>query len=176
MAENNEGYKNLLKLVTISNLEGFYYKPRLDKETIRKYSKGLIALSACLSGEISRALFANDHEKAENLVAEYKDIFGKDNFFIEIEHHPGIPNHTKIQKELVKLAEKTKAPLVAAQDIHYLKPEDAEAQDILLAVQTNNKISDEERLTMRGDDFSFRSGEEMAEFFQRRAGSNRKYG
>ncbi len=166
LAQNNEGYQNLLKLVTISNLEGFYYKPRLDKETIRKYSKGLICLSACLSGEISRAFLANDPERAENLVAEYQEIFGKDNFFLEIEHHPGIPNHTKIQKELVKLAEKTGAGLVAAQDIHYIKPEDAEAQDILLAVQTNNKISDEERLTMKGDDFSFRSEEEMAEFFK----------
>ena len=171
LAENNEGYQNLLKLVTISNLEGFYYKPRLDKETIRKYSKGLIALSACLSGEISRALLANDHQKAENLVSEYQDIFGRDNFFIEIEHHPGIPNHTKIQKELIKLAEKTNAPLVAAQDIHYIKPEDAEAQDILLAVQTNNKISDEERLTMKEDDFSFRSAEDMEKFFSSGGGS-----
>jgi DNA polymerase-3 subunit alpha len=166
LAENNVGYQNLLKLVTISNLEGFYYKPRLDKETIRKYSKGLICLTACLSGEISRAFLANDRQRAEELVSEHQDIFGKENFFIEIEHHPGIPNHEKIQKELVKLAEKMKVPVVAAQDIHYIKPEDAEAQDILLAVQTNNKIGDEERLTMKEDDFSFRSGEEMAEFFK----------
>lgn len=166
LAENNEGYQNLLKLVTISNLEGFYYKPRLDKETIRKHAKGLIALSACLSGEISRALLANDREAAENLVLEYQNIFGKENFFLEIEHHPGIANHEKIQKELIKLAEKMKAPIVAAQDIHYIKPEDAEAQDILLAVQTNNKIGDEERLTMKQDDFSFRSPEEMEKFFQ----------
>ncbi|MFH0803775.1 MAG: DNA polymerase III subunit alpha [Candidatus Tagabacteria bacterium] len=165
LAENNEGYQNLLKLVSISNLEGFYYKPRLDKETIRKYSKGLICLSACLSGEISRALLANDSERAEEIVNEYQEIFGKDNFFLEIEHHPNIPNHAKIQKELVKLAEKMKTPIVAAQDVHYIKAEDAEAQDILLAVQTNNKIADEERLTMKGDDFSFRSEEEMEKFF-----------
>jgi DNA polymerase-3 subunit alpha len=165
LAENNEGYQNLLKLVSISNLEGFYYKPRLDKETIRKYSKGLIALSACLSGEISRALLANDSERAEKIVKEYQEIFGKDNFFIEIEYHPNIPNHAKIQKELLKLAEKMKAPIVAAQDVHYIKSEDAEAQDILLAVQTNNKITDEERLTMKQDDFSFRTEEEMEKFF-----------
>jgi len=166
LAENNVGYQNLLKLVSISNLEGFYYKPRLDKETIRKYSKGLIALSACLSGELSRALLANDPERAEELVLEYQGIFGKNSFFIEIEHHPGIPNHAKIQKQLVELAKKTGTPLVAAQDIHYLKREDAEAQDILLAVQTNNKISDDERLTMKEDDFSFTGGDEMAEFFK----------
>ncbi len=166
LAENNEGYQNLLKLVSISNLEGFYYKPRLDKEIIRKHSKGLIALSACLSGEIPRALLSNDREKAKNLVAEYRDIFGKENFYIEIEHHPGIPNHEKIRKELIKLAKETGTPLVAAQDVHYLKSEDAEAQDILLAVQTNNKVSDEERLTMKEDDFSFRSPEEMEKFFK----------
>jgi DNA polymerase-3 subunit alpha len=166
LAENNEGYQNLLKLVTISNLEGFYYKPRLDKETIRKYSKGLIALSACLSGEISRAFLANNRGRAENIVLEYQEIFGKNNFFIEIEYHPGIPNHSKIQKKLLRLAERLNVPIVAAQDIHYIKPEDAEAQDILLAVQTNNKIADEERLTMKEDDFSFRSGEEMEKFFE----------
>ncbi len=166
LAENNEGYKNLLKLVSISNLEGFYYKPRLDKETIRKYCKGLIALSACLSGELSRAFLANDPKRAEELVLEYQDIFGKDSFFIEIEHHPGIPNHAKIQKQLIELAKKTGTPLVAAQDVHYLKHEDAEAQDILLAVQTNNKISDDERLTMKEDDFSFATEDEMAEFFK----------
>ena len=166
LAENNEGYQNLLKLVTISNLEGFYYKPRLDKKILREHSRGLIALSACLSGEISRAFLANDGEKAENLAAEYRDIFGKDNFFIEIGHHPGIPNHAKIQKELINLAKKTKTPLVAAQDIHYIKSEDAEIQDILLAIGTNNKVGDKERLTMKEDDFSFRSGKEMAEFFK----------
>lgn len=166
LAENYEGYKNLLKLVTISNLKGFYYKPRIDKEVLRKYSKGLIALSACMAGEIPRALLANDHERSQNLVNEYRDIFGKDSFFIELEHHPGIPNHSKVQKELIRLAEKMKVPVIAAQDIHYIKPEDAEAQDILLAVQTNNKIADEERLTMKEDDFSFRSGEEMAKLFK----------
>jgi DNA polymerase-3 subunit alpha len=165
LAENNEGYQNLLKLVSISNLEGFYYKPRLDKETIHKHSKGLIALSACLSGEIPRALMANDSEKAEKIVNEYREIFGKDNFFLEIEHHPNLPNHEKIQKELIKLAEKMRVPIVAAQDVHYIKAEDSEAQDILLAVQTNNKIADEERLTMKQDDFSFRSAEEMEKFF-----------
>jgi len=166
LAENNDGYKNLIKLNTIAHLEGFYYKPRLDRQTLRKYSKGLIATSACLSGEIPRALLANDYERAENLICEYQEIFGKDNFFIEIGHHPGIPNYSRVQKQLVELARKLRVPVVAGQDIHYLKPEDAKAQDVLLAVQTNTKLDDEDRLTMKEDDFSMRSPKEMQEFFK----------
>jgi len=98
LAQNDIGYKNLVKLVTIANLQGFYYKPRIDKDVLREYSEGLIALSACLSGEIPRAIAVQDFELAETLIATYKDIFGKENFYIEIEYHPGIPNHKKIQK------------------------------------------------------------------------------
>lgn len=165
LAENDEGYHNLIKLVTISNLEGFYYKPRIDKELLRKYSKGLISLSACLGGEISRALFRSDWESAEKIVSEYKDIFGANNFYIEISHHPNIPNHAEIQSKLRELAKKTGTPLVATQDVHYLKSEDAGAQDVLLAVQTNSKLDDEDRLTMKTDDFSLRSPEEMSKLF-----------
>ncbi|MEK7596009.1 MAG: DNA polymerase III subunit alpha [Patescibacteria group bacterium] len=171
LAKNNEGYKNLLKLVSISNLEGFYYKPRIDKEVLKKYAQGLIGLSACLSGEIPKALLAGNKNHAEKLASEYKEIFGEKNFFIEIEHHPNIPNHSRVQKELIELAEKTKTPLVAAQDIHYLKQEDAKAQDVLLAVQTNSKLDDEDRLTMKEDDFSMRSPEQMKEFFSAKGGS-----
>lgn len=166
LAQNIEGYKNLIELVTIAHLEGFYYKPRIDKETLKKHSKGLIALSGCLAGEIPRALFRRDFETAENLVREYKDIFGQDNFFIEISHHPGIPNHAEIQNALRGLAQKTKTPLAATQDSHYLKPEDAEAQDVLLAVQTNTKLDDEDRLTMKADDFSLRDPETMRSLFK----------
>ncbi|MEK9209528.1 MAG: PHP domain-containing protein, partial [Patescibacteria group bacterium] len=166
LAENNQGYKNLMKLATIASLEGFYYKPRIDKEILRKHSRGLIAFSGCMSGEIPRALLNRDQKKARELVLEYQEIFGKDSFFIELEHHPNIPNHQKIQKELFELAKKTNAPIVAAQDIHYLKPEDAHAQDVLLAIQTNTKLDDENRLTMKQDDFSMRSPEEMKKFFQ----------
>ena len=96
LAENEEGYHNLIELVTVSHLEGFYYKPRVDKELLRKHARGVIALSGCFSGEIPRTLFRNDFPAAEKLVEEYKEIFGKDNFFIETSHHPGIPNHDEI--------------------------------------------------------------------------------
>jgi DNA polymerase-3 subunit alpha len=165
LAENNEGYKNIIKLVTKSNLEGFYYKPRVDKEILREHAKGVIALSACMSGELSRALIAEDTERAKRLVAEYQDIFGKDNFYIEIMHHDKIPNHTRIQERLKKLAKETGAPLVATQDIHYLKSEDAKAHDILLAVQTNSKVDSTDRLTMKEEDFSMRTPEEMRRLF-----------
>lgn len=166
LAENIDGYKNLIKLVTISNLEGFYYKPRLDRPTLAKHSKGLIALTACIGGEIPNALLKNDGKKAEALAMEYRDIFGKNNFFIEISHHPGIPEHKRVQGELIALTKKLNLPVAATQDIHYLNIEDKDAQDILLAVQTNKKITDKDRLTMKHDDFHFRSSEEMKELFK----------
>ena len=134
LAENEVGYHNLIELVTISHLEGFYYKPRVDKETLRKHSKGIIALSGCMGGEIPRALFRKDFEGAEKMLDEYKDIFGKENFFLETSYHPNIPNHNEIQDAVRELAARTKTPLVGTQDSHYLKAEDAYAQDILLAV------------------------------------------
>ena len=165
LAENNEGYQNLLKLVTISHLEGFYYKPRIDKEILRKYSKGLIATSGCLAGEISRAIIGGSKDQAQKIIEEYKDIFGKDNFFIELSHHPGIPNNSRVQEILKELARETGTPVIAAQDIHYISKEDAKAQDVLLAVQTNTKLDDADRLTMKNDDFSMRSPAEMKEYF-----------
>ncbi|PIR69461.1 MAG: DNA polymerase III subunit alpha [Candidatus Niyogibacteria bacterium CG10_big_fil_rev_8_21_14_0_10_46_36] len=165
LAKNETGYQNLLKLVTLSNLEGFYYKPRIDKDALRAHSEGLIALSACLTGEISRALLAAKPDKAEALAREYQDIFGKDNFYIELSHHPNIPNHVEVQNGLKKLAKKLSIPMVATQDVHYLKKEDRQAQDILVAVQTNTKVDDEDRLTMKEDDFSLTSPEEMQAAF-----------
>ena len=166
LAINNEGYHNLIKLVTISHLEGFYYKPRIDKETLRKHSKGLIALSGCMSGEIPRALYRKDSEGALRILKEYKEILGKDNFFIETGHHPGIPNYTELQKAVREFAKTHEVPLVATQDVHYTKSEDAQAQDVLLAVQTNSKLDDEDRLTMRSDDFSLRAPELMRSLFK----------
>lgn len=165
LAENFEGYKNLIKLVTISNLEGFYYKPRLDRPTLARHSKGLIVLTACIGGEIPNALLKNDGKKAESLAAEYRDIFGKENFFIEISHHPDIPEHKRIQDELITLAKKLNIPVAATQDIHYLNKEDKSAQDILLAVQTNKKIGDKDRTIKAQDDFHFRSPQEMEDLF-----------
>jgi len=165
LAETNEGYKNLLKLVTTSHLEGFYYKPRVDKKLLKEHAKGLIALSGCVSGEIPRALGDKKTDRAKALVNEYREIFGKNNFFIEISHHPNVPNHNETQKRLKALAEEMGVPLVATQDIHYLKKEDSSAQDILLAIQTNTKVGDSDRMTMKNDDFSLLSTEEMKSIF-----------
>lgn len=166
LAKNNKGYKSLIKLVTLSHLEGFYYKPRIDKETLRKHSDGLIAMSACMGGEVPKALFSNDKNKAKALIQEYKDIFGKDDFYLEIWHHPNVPNSNKLKDELISIARDTDTPLVATQDIHYLKSDDANAHDILLAVQTNTRLDDEDRLTMKEDDFSMLSPKDMREIFK----------
>ena len=165
LAENDEGYRNLVTLTTKAHLEGFYYKPRLDHETLRAHAKGLVALSGCMSGEIPRALLTGNETRAEQLVALHRDIFGKNNFFIELSSHAGIANHDRLQTMLAGLAQKTGTPTVATQDAHYVKSEDAEAQDVLLAIQTNTRLDDEDRLTMKDDDFSLRSGAIMANLF-----------
>lgn len=166
LCKNEIGWKNLLKLVTHAHLEGFYYKPRMNKEFLRQHSKGLIALSGCISGEISKAILNHRLEDAERAALGYQDIFGKGNFFLEIGHHPGIRETLKAKDGVVALSRKTDIPLVATHDIHYLKKEDLEYHDILLAVQTGNKLDDPDRLSLRDDDFSMRSPEEMAEFFK----------
>ncbi|MBI2052819.1 MAG: PHP domain-containing protein, partial [Candidatus Ryanbacteria bacterium] len=166
LATNAEGWKNLIQLTTVANLEGFYYKPRIDKNVLAKHAKGLIGLSGCMTGEISRALLSGERERAEELLKTYQNIFGKENFFIELSYHPQVPNHEKLQGLLRELARKTETPVVATQDIHYTNPDDASAQDVLLAVQTNTRLDDDDRLTMKSDNFSFRSSEEMAELFK----------
>jgi DNA polymerase-3 subunit alpha len=166
LAENNAGWKNLLQLATKANLEGFYYKPRIDKELLRQHSEGLIGLSGCPRGEVPQYVINNNFEAAERAALEYEEIFGKGNFFLEISHHPHIQEVIKIRKDMIKIHEKTGVPVVATQDIHYLRPEDAQYQDILLAIQTNNKLNDEDRLTMKADDFSMFSPEQAGEFFK----------
>jgi len=166
LAKNTEGYKNLIKLVTRAHLEGFYYRPRIDKELLKQYSAGLIGLSACLSGEIARLGAAGKIEEAERALGEYREIFGPESFYLEIFHHPNIPDQDKANRAILELSKKTGAPVVATQDVHYLKSEDAEAQDILMAVQTGNRLEDDDRLSIKSDDFSLRSPEEMAELFK----------
>lgn len=166
LCENETGWKNLIQLITKANLEGFYYKPRIDKELLRQHREGLIALSACLSGEVPRNLLNDRPEEAESAALEYREIFGENNFFLEISHHPNIPEVNKVNEKIIVLSKKIGIPLVATQDIHYLRPEDAEYHDILLAVQTGNKLNDDDRLTLRADDFSVRSPEQMSEFFK----------
>lgn len=165
LAANDVGYKNLMKLVTAGHLEGFYYKPRIDKNLLRDHAEGLIGLSACLGGEISRALNSNQNEKAERIAREYEGIFGKGNFYLELQRHPNIPEQELVTTKLIALSKATGIPLVATQDSHYLRSSDAHAHDVLLAVQTGSNIDDRDRMSMRADDFSLMSLEQMQEKF-----------
>ncbi|MBI5005216.1 MAG: DNA polymerase III subunit alpha [Candidatus Lloydbacteria bacterium] len=162
LAENNIGYKNLLKLVTQSHLEGYYYKPRIDKELLQKYHEGLICLSGTFGGEVSRALRNNDWEKAERVAREHLQIFGSGNYFFEITHHPEIEGHEEVQKKLVELGGKIGIPIVAAQDFYYLNPEDKRARDAMLAIQSSRDLAD---MQLGDVDTSFISEAQAREYF-----------
>jgi len=166
LAKDFEGYQNLVKLTTKAWLEGFYYKPRIDHEILKEHSKGLIALSGCLQGKIPKLILSGKIEEAQKLALFYQDIFGKGNFYLELQYHPNIKEQEKVNKALIYISQKTGIPLVATNDVHYLRKEDAEAQDILMLINTNAKPDDPERLTMRADDFSFRGEKEMIEAFK----------
>jgi len=166
LAKNEEGYKNLVQLVTKAHLEGFYYKPRIDDKLLAKHSKGLIAMTACLAGRIPRLIVAKKFEAAEKLAQKYQEIFGKDNFYLELQHHPNIREQKIVNDELISISKKYGIPLVATNDTHYLKPEDTEAQDILMLINTGANPNDPERITIKSDDFSLRSSKEMEEAFK----------
>ncbi len=166
LVKNEEGYKNLVALVTKAHLEGFYYKPRIDEELLRKHSKGLIASSACLAGKIPRLILANKTEEAEKTALRYQDIFGKGNFYLEVQNHPGIKEQEKANKGIIAIAKKYDIPLVATNDVHYLRPEDADAQDTLMLINTGADPNDPERITMKSDDFSLRPPERMIKDFK----------
>ncbi len=165
IAETNEGYHNLLTLVSKSFLDGFYYKPRMDKDLFREYGKGIIALSGCVRGEIPKAVNGHEMEKAANLVREYQEIFGKENFFIEIIHHPEAPTQIAVNSALYELAEMTGAPLVATKDVHYLRPDDADAQDALQCIHDGKVLSDMNRSSISGTDHSLVAPQEMIDAF-----------
>ena len=167
LAKNEIGYKNLLKLTSIAHLDGFYYKPRIDKEALREHSEGIIGLSACLNGEISRHLMGNNLETAERSLYEYKQIFGEGNFYLEVQPQTAKDNveQETVNKRMIELARKTSTPLVATKDVHYINKEDAEAQDALLCIQTGTTLDNADRLTMLGIDCSFSTEEEMRDFF-----------
>lgn len=165
LATTTEGYHNLIRLVSKAHLEGFYYKPRVDKDALRTHAAGLIALSGCPAGEIGRALTNKKLDTAERLIGEYQDIFGRDNFYLEIQPHTSVEGHEFMSEGLRRLSPKTGAKLVATNDIHYTHPDDADAQDILVSVQTGSRVQDEERLNMRGSNLSMRSPQEMAALF-----------
>lgn len=166
LAKNKDGYQNLVKMVTLSNLEGYYYKPRMDRELLREHGKNVICLSGCLGGELSQALWNKDYERARNIALEYQDIFGKENYFVEIMHHPKLDRFMEIRDETVKLAKELGIPLVGTQDSHYLRHDDNKAHDTLVAIQTNTDIMDEDRLSNAVEDFSFISTKEANENFK----------
>ena len=140
LAKNEVGYKNLLKLVTFAHLDGFYYKPRIDWDLLEKHHEGLICLSACLAGEVSQHLLANEEVKAEEVAKRYSELFGKDHYYIELQSHANIPEVAVVNEKLILLARKLGLPLVATNDVHYVNADDAEAQEILLCVQTQRTI------------------------------------
>ncbi len=166
LVKDKIGYKNLVKLITKSYLEGFYYKPRIDEELLKEHSQGLICLSACLQGKIPQLILAKKFELAEKTALTYQEIFGKENFYLEIQHHPNIKEQKIVNQYLIEIAKKHSIPLVATNDCHYLRKEDAEAQDILMLINTGADPNDPERLTMKMDDFSMRSPKEMIEAFK----------
>ncbi|TSC74997.1 MAG: DNA polymerase III subunit alpha [Parcubacteria group bacterium Gr01-1014_30] len=166
LVKNEKGYKNLVKLITRSFLEGFYYKPRIDEELLKEHSEGLIALSACLQGKVAQLILAGKSAQAQEQALKYQEIFGKGNFYLELQHHENIPAQKNVNQVLIDISERTGIPLVATADSHYLKKEDAQAQDILMLINTGADPKDPERLSMRQDDFSLKSPEEMAEFFK----------
>ena len=166
LAKNMEGYKNLIKLVTIANLEGYYYKPRMDKEILRKHSAGIIALSGCLGGELSQTVMRADMEKADALVKEYQEIFGKENYFIEIQCHPSVENDKPVRENLIALAKKHGVDVVATQDSHYPCTDDHEAHNTLLQINTQGDNKEGARFEFSNDDFSFMSTEKALEVFK----------
>jgi DNA polymerase-3 subunit alpha len=164
LVKNKKGYQNLLQLVTKSFLEGFYYKPRIDKEILKEYSEGLIGLSACLKGEIPRMVLQNNLTKAQELALSYQKIFGKDDFYLEIQNNT-MPEQIKVNQELIKLGHSLKIPLVATNDVHYINREDREAHDILLCIQTATNLDDPKRMKLSTDEFYFNTPEEMQQHF-----------
>ena len=165
LAKNNDGYKNLIKIVSAGFTRGFYYKPRIDKNILREHSDGIIALSACLAGKVQNCLLNRDYEGARKEAEELRDIFGEGNFYLEIQDQ-GLPEEAFINPELIRLSKELGIPMVATNDVHYVNQDDAEAHDILLAIQTATNIYDENRMRFATDQFYLKSEEEMRELFR----------
>ena len=164
LAENNTGYQNLMKIVSRGFTEGFYYKPRVDYEVLTEYHEGIIALSACLAGEVQRYLARGMYEMGMEAAKRYENIFGKGNFFLELQDH-GISTQQYVNQQLVRMSEELNIELVATNDIHYTYAEDADAHDILLCIQTGKMVTDENRMRYEGGQYYCKSPEEMAELF-----------
>lgn len=164
LAENNQGYQNLMKIVSKGFVEGYYYKPRVDMEVLETYHEGIIALSACLAGEVQRYLVRGLYEEAKETAYKYEKCFGKGNFFLELQDH-GIPEQKTVNAGLMRMSQETGIELVATNDVHYTYAEDAEPHDILLCLQTGKKLSDENRMRYEGGQYFVKSEEEMRELF-----------
>lgn len=164
LAENNTGWHNLIKLISYASLEGFYYRPRIDLELLEKYHEGLIALSACLAGPVAKNILNGSYEKGLEFAARLNNIFGRDNFFLEIQEH-GLPEQKLVNQQIIKIANETKIPLVCTNDVHYIYKEDYEAHDILLCIQTGKKIDDENRMRYGTNQLYLKSQQEMSELF-----------
>ena len=166
LVKNETGYKNLMKIISIAQLDGFYYKARADKKLLRQYHEGLIALSGSLQGEVPSEVIYGNQERAQMVALEYEAIFGKGNFYLELGPNFDYENQMIANQGLIQIHRETNIPLVATSDVHYVKKEHAEIQDILLCIRDNKKITDKERLSMMALDLSMRSGEEMTQIFK----------
>ncbi|MCI5877110.1 MAG: DNA polymerase III subunit alpha [Lachnospiraceae bacterium] len=164
LAENNTGYSNLMKIVSKGFVDGYYYKPRVDMEVLNTYHEGIIALSACLAGEVQRNLVRGMYDEAKKAAEKYENCFGKGNFFLELQDH-GIPEQRLVNQQLLRLSQDTGIELVATNDVHYTYADDAEAHDILLCIQTGKKLADEDRMRYEGGQYYVKSEEEMKELF-----------
>ena len=164
LAENNEGYANLMKIVSKGFIDGFYYKPRVDYEVLEQYHEGIIALSACLAGEVQKYLARGFYEEGKKAALKYQDIFGKGNYFLELQDH-GIPEQKMVNNSLLRMSRELDIELVATNDVHYINAEDAVAHDILLCIQTGKKVSDEDRMRYEGGQFYLKSEDEMRKLF-----------
>ena len=164
LAKNLEGYQNLIRLVSIANNEGFYYKPRIDKKVLRKYSKGLICMSACIANDIAQAVISGNENKARDLIEEYIDIFGKDNFYLEVQNH-GIPKEKNVVDFYQRIGKEMGLKIVATCDSHFLKKEDAYAHEVMLAIGTNGNMNDEKRFKFDGNGYWIHSEDEMRKLF-----------
>ncbi|MEG1501568.1 MAG: PHP domain-containing protein, partial [Clostridiales bacterium] len=164
LAESQKGYENLCRLVSIGFLEGFYYKPRVDREILAQYSEGLIALSGCIAGQLSQLFLEGRDDEARALALDYQSIFGRDNYYIEIQNH-GIQDELAVLPKLIALAKELAIPLVATNDLHYVEQNDAKIHDILLCIQTGHTRDEENRMRFPGDDFYLKTEEEMTALF-----------
>lgn len=165
LVRDEEGYKNLMKMVSLGYIEGFYYRPRVDKEILERFKNGLIVLSGCLKGEVSHLLLSDEIEQAEQVIGFYKEIMGKGNYYLEIMSQ-GLEGQKKVNREIIKLSRKLGVPIVATNDCHYLERRDSEAHEVLLCIQTGSNLDDPKHLKFATDEFYFKSGQEMYKIFQ----------